>query len=98
MMIDLDTNEQTQQRKEKLKELRKKGLVYPNDFARNAVAKTLHEKFDQLDEETLAKEKDQIKVAGRIMFRRLMGKASFVNIQDMSGRIQLYIAQDQLPE
>ncbi len=46
----------------------------------------------------LAQKMALVKVAGRMMTRRLMGKASFVHLQDMSGRIQLYIARDHLPE
>jgi lysyl-tRNA synthetase, class II len=96
-MSEIEQNEQVIQRKEKLKEWRKKGAAYPNHFQRNALAQALQLQHGQNDEETLSQQA-HVKVAGRIMFRRLMGKASFVNLQDMSGRIQLYIAQDQLPE
>ncbi len=96
-MNELEDNEQILQRKEKLKALRNKGQAYPNDFERTDLAQELHEKFKEAEAEALAAQ-PVVSVAGRIMFRRLMGKASFVNLQDMSGRIQLYIAQDQLPE
>lgn len=88
-MTEIETNEQIAQRKAKLNALRQKGQAYPNDFQRDALAAELHQQ-SQLGY--------KVKVAGRIMTRRLMGKASFVHLQDMSGRIQLYIARDHLPE
>ncbi len=97
-MIEIESNEQITQRKAKLQDLRQKGLAYPNDFRRNALAKELHERFNQESTESLNERSIHVKIAGRIMTRRLMGKASFVHIQDMSGRIQLYIARDHLPQ
>ena len=86
------------QRKAKLKAIRAKGQAYPNDFQRDSLANTLHQKFAQVSEEQLAQQTVRVKIAGRIMTRRLMGKASFVHLQDMSGQIQLYVARDLLPE
>ncbi len=97
-MIDVESNEQIAQRKAKLQALRSQGMAYPNDFQRDALAGELQERFSDESEENLAKKPVRVKLAGRIMTRRLMGKASFVNLQDMSGRIQLYIARDLLPE
>lgn len=97
-MIDVESNEQVIQRKAKLKALREKGLAYPNDFQRDALAQALQQRFANQTEEQLVQQAVRVKVAGRIMTRRLMGKASFVHLQDMSGRIQLYIARDHLPE
>ncbi len=90
----LDLNEQLAQRQSKLNELRKQGNAFPNDFRKDAFAADLHQQYATKDEaelETLAK---RVKLAGRIVARRLMGKASFVHIQDMTGRIQLYVKQD----
>jgi lysyl-tRNA synthetase, class II len=97
-MTDIESNEQVAQRKAKLRALREKGQAYPNDFQRDALAQSLHQRFDGESEEALAKNITRVKVAGRLMTRRLMGKASFVHLQDMSGRIQLYVARDHLPE
>lgn len=97
-MIETESNEQIAQRKAKLIALREKGAAYPNDFRRDALAAELHQRFDGEEEEALLKKAVRVKIAGRIMTRRVMGKASFVHLQDMSGRLQLYIARDHLPE
>lgn len=91
-------NEQLLQRKQKLNQLRQKSNAFPNDFKREDLAAKIHEDFDAIDAEELEATNKHVKVAGRIMMRRLMGKASFVHIQDMSGKIQLYIRKDDLPE
>lgn len=85
-------------RKIKLDELRKKGNAFPNDFRRDALAADLHTEFNDLDHDALEQKNKHVKVAGRMMLRRLMGKASFFHIQDMSGRIQIYIRAQDLPE
>ena len=90
----IDTNELIAQRRAKLTELRERANAYPNDFRRDAVAAKLHEKYHEKTEPELEAQPIHVKVAGRIMTRRLMGKASFVHLQDMSGRIQLYVRQD----
>lgn len=95
---EVDENEQIAQRKSKLAELRAQGNPFPNDFRRDALATDLLTKHQDKTAETLEHEKIHVKVAGRMMTRRLMGKASFAHLQDMSGRIQLYIKADELPE
>jgi len=90
----VDTNELIAQRRAKLKELRSKGNAYPNDFQRDTLAAQVHARYENKTEPELEAEPIAVKVAGRIMTRRLMGKASFVHLQDMSGKIQLYIRQD----
>ncbi len=97
-MIVEESNEQILLRKAKLQTLRKKGPAYPNKFTRNSLAKEILQRFVNWDDEALAIQTEQILLAGRMMTRRLMGKASFVHLQDMSGRIQLYIARDNLAE
>jgi len=91
-------HEQIAQRREKLTQLRQKGQAYPNDFKRDHFAGDLHADYDSFEMEALASKAIYVSVAGRMMTRRVMGKASFVTLQDMSGRIQLYIARDLLPE
>ncbi len=85
-------------RHEKLEKLRQEGNAFPNDFRRDHISSQIHEKYDALDNETLEAEKHQVKIAGRLVARRIMGKASFGSIQDMGGRIQIYAARDALPE
>ncbi len=92
-----DENEQIAQRKSKLATLRASGPAYPNDFKRDSLAQEVHLAYDSYDNDALQTKPIRVKLAGRMMTRRLMGKASFAHIQDMSGRIQLYIARDHLP-
>lgn len=95
-----DTNEQIIQRKAKLKTLRKAGNPFPNQFRRDYLALELHTHFGAMTPEELEAKPIMIpatvSVAGRMMRRRLMGKASFIQLQDMSGMIQIYIRQDAL--
>jgi lysyl-tRNA synthetase class 2 len=94
----VDENEQVAQRKAKLTELREKGNAFPNNFRRNCLAETLHKEYSHQDNETLEIRNIRAKLAGRIMTRRIMGKAAFVHIQDMSGKIQVYLKREDLPE
>ena len=95
---ELDVNEQIAQRKAKLAALRERGVAFPNDFRRDSLAAELHTQYDGLEKEALAAKGVRVAVAGRMMTRRIMGKASFATIQDMSGQIQLYVARDNLAE
>ncbi|MCC5856304.1 MAG: lysine--tRNA ligase [Idiomarina sp.] len=94
----VDLNQQLRERKEKLKALREKGVAFPNDFRRDSVAADLQRDHAEKEREALENEGIRVKVAGRMMLRRIMGKASFTTIQDMSGQIQLYVARDNLAE
>lgn len=95
---ELDFNGEMRVRREKLAALRAKGNAFPNTFRRNALAEDLHQQYDETDGEALKEQAVEVAVAGRVMTRRVMGKATFITLQDMSGRIQLYIARDNLPE
>ncbi len=95
---EVDENKLIAQRRAKLAALREEGLAFPNDFRRNVVAGELHAEYGEKDNEELEANPVRVKVAGRMMLRRIMGKASFAQIQDMSGRIQLYVVRDALPE
>ena len=86
------------ERRRKLSELRAAGNAYPNDFRRNATAEELHLTFHDHDNERLAEEQVAVAVAGRMMAKRVMGKASFVKLQDRSGQIQLRLERDRLPD
>ncbi len=89
-------NEQVSERRQKLAELRERGNAYPNDFARTSFAIQLHDAHDHDDTEELAARAIHVCVAGRIMTRRIHGKNSFADIQDVSGRIQLYLRRERL--
>lgn len=91
-------NDLIAQRRAHLEELRQQGNAYPNDFKRDALAADLHARFGELDKETLESNLVRVKIAGRMMSRRVMGKASFAHLQDMSGRIQIYVKRDNLAE
>lgn len=93
-----DEQEQVKQRRAKLTALRKKGIAFPTDFRRNKVSAELLIEQGEKTKEELEEQAMQVKVAGRIMTRRIMGKASFCHIQDMTGKIQLYVTRDTLPE
>ena len=95
-MKEQDENNLFEVRKEKLKKLREQGKDYPNSFRRNELAKELIKKYSDLSKDDLENTSISVKVAGRIMLRRLMGKASFTTIQDMSAQIQLYLREDTL--
>ena len=93
-----DENEQIIQRRQKLAELRRCGNAFPNDFRRNSLAAQLHAEYGKTDNAEIELRNVRIKVAGRMMTQRIMGKASFVHLQDMSGQIQVYVQRDGLLE
>jgi len=85
-------------RRAQLEALRKKGNAYPNTFRRDALAAELHAEHTAKEHSKLEQQAIKVKIAGRMMTRRVMGKAAFAHIQDMSGRIQIYVKRDDLPE
>ena len=86
------------ERRAKLAALRGRGQAYPNDFSRNALASSLHDAHGSKTAEELDAAHVKAAIAGRMLLKRVMGKASFATLQDMSGRIQLYITRDALRE
>src|SRR3974390_1905700 len=86
-----DENQVIAERRAKLQALREKGPAFPNDFNRMEIASDLHEKYENQDRDSLDLNPVQVKVAGRLMLKRVMGKASFGTIQDLSGRIQIFV-------
>src|SRR5690606_21147865 len=82
----------------KLARLRDEGVAFPNDFRPDNKAAELHAKFGELDKEALTELAAPAKVAGRMMLKRVMGKASFATLQDGSGRIQIYLDKSVLGE
>ncbi len=97
-MTDQDENALIAQRRSKLQALREEGNAFPNDFRRNAIAGELHAEYDDRDNDFFDANPVRVKVAGRMMAKRIMGKAAFTQLQDMSGRIQLFLQRDSLPE
>ncbi len=95
-MSTTDEHEQIAQRRAKLARLRARGNAFPVDFRRNVMAGELHAEYGHKDNAELEAEPRRVRVAGRMMRRRIMGKASFVHLQDMSGQIQLYIQRDAI--
>ena len=93
-MQSVDENTIIQERRSKLNDLRKEGTAFPNHFKPEHLAFNLHEEFDSIDKPELEEKNIHVIVAGRMMLKRVMGKASFATIQDGSGRIQLYVARD----
>lgn len=93
-----DENKLIAVRREKLAEIKKLGNAYPNDFRREHYAESLHAEYNQFNKEALDEQQVHVSLAGRLMAKRVMGKASFAHVQDMSGRMQLFVQRDTLPE
>jgi lysyl-tRNA synthetase class 2 len=97
-MTDQDENKLIAQRRQKLAQMREAGVAFPNDFRRDALAAEIAAEYGDKDAEWFGNNTVRVKVAGRMMGKRVMGKASFAHIQDMSGRLQLFVQRDALPE
>ncbi len=91
-----DENALIAERRAKLARLREAGVAFPNDFRRDALAADLQTTFEGRSDEWLAANPVRVRVAGRMMFKRLMGKASFAKLQDASGQVQVYLQMDAL--
>ncbi|MDD3528972.1 MAG: lysine--tRNA ligase [Gallionellaceae bacterium] len=93
-----EDNQIITERRDKLAALREQGVAFPNDFERRDYAGDLQARYAETDVEALAATPVPVQLAGRMMLKRVMGKASFATLQDMSGRIQVYVARDQVGE
>jgi len=93
-----DENHIIAERRTKLAALRQDGVAFPNDFQRENTAQKLHDGYGEKSAEELEGLPVEVKVAGRMMLKRVMGKASFATLQDVSGRIQVYVARDKVGE
>ncbi|MYN14668.1 lysine--tRNA ligase [Pusillimonas sp. TS35] len=91
-----DENHLIAERRGKLARLREEGAAYPNDFQPDARAADLHAEYDAQDKTEVEAQNRRVKVAGRMMLKRVMGKASFATLQDGSGRIQVFLDRTQL--
>jgi lysyl-tRNA synthetase, class II len=93
-----DENDIIKVRRDKLARWRATGNAYPNAFRRDALAVELHERCRDLDKAALEAGQQPAAVAGRVMLRRVMGKASFITLQDDSGQIQCYVRSEDVGE
>ena len=99
----VDENQLITERREKLQLLRTaqtegKGVAFPNDFKPGHRAAALTAEHGETDAEPLEAQALQVSVAGRMMLKRVMGKASFATLQDATGRIQIYVVRDDVGE
>ncbi len=94
----IDENKYIALRREKLTQLREQGQAYPNDFERKEFAQELHDSYDGLNREQLEEQAVAVSFAGRMMFQRVMGKASFAHLKDMSGTLQIFVQRDAIGE
>ncbi len=101
--VNTDENQLIAERREKLKALREiqaqgKGVAFPNDFKPADRAQALSDAHGATESEALESHNITVSVAGRMMLKRVMGKASFATVQDATGRIQLYVTRDAVGE
>src|SRR6185312_3329398 len=87
----LDENKLIAERREKLRAQRGHGVAFPNDFRPDAFAGDLQKETEGVDAAALATQARRVRVAGRLLGKRVMGKASFARVQDMTGSIQLFL-------
>ena len=95
-MSEQDENALVAQRREKLAVLRKENTAFPNDFERKHMAFALLGEYADKPREFFETTEINVSVAGRLMAKRVMGKASFAHIQDMSGQLQLFVQKKAL--
>ncbi|MDQ7058743.1 MAG: lysine--tRNA ligase [Ghiorsea sp.] len=88
--------EQVRVRREKLANMREQGNAYPNTWRSDTSLSSIHAQYGDLDKEALAEKAIEVTVAGRLMAHRVMGKSSFVKIQDKEADIQLFLNRDAL--
>jgi lysyl-tRNA synthetase class 2 len=91
-----DENQLITQRREKLAQIRENGIAFPNDFKRENYAAPLHMEYDEQEKTWFDENVVRVSVAGRVMLKRIMGKASFITLSDTTGRIQLFIQKNRI--
>lgn len=97
-MSDQDDNKLIAERKSKLDKLREAGNPFVNDFKPENLAQNILNDYDQFSKEELEEKLVKVSIAGRMMLKRVMGKASFATLQDSSGKVQIFVTRDELPE
>ena len=98
MAEEQDEHRLIAERRRKLDEWRAEGAAFPNDFRRDALAADLRSRYADHDAEQLAATPVRVRIGGRLIRKRVMGKASFATLRDMSGDIQLFVRRDDLAE
>ena len=93
-----DENQLITERREKLAAIRRQGIAFPNDFKPGHRAAELLRQHDAKPNEELEPLRINVSVAGRLMLKRVMGKASFGTVQDGTGQIQLFVTRDAIGE
>jgi len=97
-MSDNDENHLIAERRAKLAKLRERGIAFPNDFRRDALAADILTAYGEKSTEALDESAVRVRVAGRMRAKRVMGKASFVKLEDSSGAIQVFLQMQTLGE
>jgi lysyl-tRNA synthetase class 2 len=97
-MSDNDENHLIAERRAKLAKMRERGVAFPNDFRRNALAADLSTAYGEKTLEALDADPIPVAVAGRMRAKRVMGKASFAKLEDSSGSIQVFLQRDALAD
>lgn len=97
-IVEQDENQLISLRREKLAAIREAGIAFPNDFLKEHDSETILSEYEKHDKEWFEENEVIVRVAGRIMLKRVMGKASFITVSDTSGRIQLYVQQARVGE
>jgi lysyl-tRNA synthetase class 2 len=95
-MSENDENHLIAERRAKLARLRERGIAFPNDFRRNALAGDLLTAYDAKPPEALEADPVRVSIAGRMRAKRVMGKASFAKLEDSSGAMQIFLQQSAL--
>jgi len=93
-----DENRYIEQRRDKLAQLRARGQAYPNHFERRDFAADIHAAHDGKSKQELEELGVEASIAGRMMLQRDKGKVVFADLQDMSGKIQIFVRQDAIGE
>ena len=91
-----DINHIIAERRAKLEAIRAKGVAFPNDFKRTDLFGDLREKYGNKTKEELEELNVQVAVSGRMMLKRIMGKASFATVTDFTGRMQYFLTPSEM--
>jgi len=91
-----DENQLISERREKLKKWREQGAAFPNDFRPEHHAADLQTEYRDHEKPWFEDNRIEVSIAGRVMAKRVMGKASFLSVQDETGRLQFYVARDDI--
>ncbi len=94
--LQQDENQLITQRRDKLAALRERGIAFPNAVKREDKAEDLHAQYGEHERAWFEEHNVQVSIAGRVMLRRMMGKASFATLSDVSGQIQIFVQKNRV--